>query len=239
MISEVPFNLSHFRVLCSSAGRGKIIDSVVITSGLCFLLPGGVLPLRDSQRLLEPAHGVHAELHGEPHSWHPFCVQHQARQHLQPSRHHGAVHGAVQQDPQAAAGSCSRDQMKGLPGAQSAATAASFLPAPLHQEPLQHVALEAAQGFWGFFCLLNPFLLFQSQSLECLAHFLLPSFRGLSVWDQAFSSAGSLCIASSAGEEKGEIPAQCVHEGSVSLPAKSCVRGLHLGVKVSCHFSSK
>ncbi|KAM9520289.1 mediator of RNA polymerase II transcription subunit 20 isoform 1-T1 [Guaruba guarouba] len=93
---------------------------------------GGVLPLCDSQRLLEPAHGVHAELHGEPRSRPPLRVQHQARQHLQPVRHHGAVHGAVQQDPQAAAGTCGRDEVKGSPGACFGMTASSF---PRDQDP--------------------------------------------------------------------------------------------------------
>lgn len=111
---------------------------LLCASGLRFLLAGGVLPLRDSQRLLEPADGVHAELHGEPHSWRPVRVWHQARQHLQPGGHRGAVHGAVQQDPQAAAGACGRNQMKdmkGLPGALCRATASSFLPAMWIRRP--------------------------------------------------------------------------------------------------------
>lgn len=147
-------------------------------SGLWFLLPGGVLPLRDSQRLLEPAHGVHAELHGEPHSRYPVRVWHQARQHLQPSGHDGSVHGAVQQDPQAAAGACSGDQMKGLPGARVRATASSFSACP-HGSGVPPKS--STGGSPRFFFLLNLFPPFQSKGLECYAYFFLSSFVFLSV----------------------------------------------------------
>ncbi|XP_072774815.1 mediator of RNA polymerase II transcription subunit 20 isoform X1 [Taeniopygia guttata] len=81
------------------------------------VFPGGILPLCDRQRLLEPADGVHAELHGQPHARDPVGVRLQARQHLQPRGHHGAVHGALQQDPQAAAGARGWHQVKRIPGA--------------------------------------------------------------------------------------------------------------------------
>lgn len=123
---------------------------LLCASGLRFVLAGGVLPVRDSQRLLEPADGVHAELHGEPHSWRPVRLWHQARQHLQPGGHRGAVHGAVQQDPQAAAGACSRNQMKGherTPWGSVQSDRILFPACHVDQEALQKAALEPTQGF--------------------------------------------------------------------------------------------
>lgn len=139
-------------------------------SGLWFLLPGGVLPLCDSQRLLEPAHGVHAELHGEPHSRHPVRVWCQARQHLQPSGHDGSVHGAVQQDPQAAAGAGSGDQMKD-----------SLEPGLERLHPLFCLLIwirsPSKKRHWR-----QPKVFFYSVSFPCFsAYFLLSSFVVLSV----------------------------------------------------------
>ncbi|XP_041282951.1 mediator of RNA polymerase II transcription subunit 20 isoform X2 [Onychostruthus taczanowskii] len=97
------------------------------------VFPGGILPLCDRQRLLEPADGVHAELHGQPRARHPVGVRLQARRRLQPRGHHGAVHGALQQDPQAAAGARGWHQVRSVPRSS---------PPCLHQENIQNVPRE-------------------------------------------------------------------------------------------------